>query len=60
MLRPIDEANERLHLGGSVDPLRYTPAPMIDFIDGDEQSDFLRQEEVCGLDIARQDQRSWN
>jgi hypothetical protein len=33
---------------------------MIDFIDGDEQSDFLRQEEVCGLDIARQDQRSWN
>ena len=40
--------------------MRYTPAPMIDFIDGDEQSDFLRQEEVCGLDIARQDQRSWN
>jgi len=148
MLRPIDEANERLHVGGSVDPsslsigasrpstmtsagrcpclharnllplavpehprgcresdllgnrvdlhvdpavhrpvrgvvpiaqydgralsrnvgvyrdifhrMRYTPAPMIDFIDGDEQSDFLRQEEVCGLDIARQDQRSWN
>ena len=40
--------------------MRYTPAPMIDFIDGDEQSDFLRQEEVCGLDIARKDQRSWN
>ena len=40
--------------------MRYTPAPMIDFIDGDEQSDFLRHEEVCGLDIARQDQRSWN
>jgi len=32
--------------------MRYTPAPMIDFIDGDEQSDFLRQEEVCGLDTG--------